>query len=166
MALAEMKITIKPKDIANRFKKFAKVFPKEADKAHRVAVFSVLGQVIRWTRVDTGRLRAAWLPFLDTYGVDYRAFMISYPTVKPDEEHLGRSEGTWEDFPFHTRILNNVKYAEHVDKKVGIFVTGTFLSRYPYFERIYSEKIKEFFDAADELLEGKTPRVEVRPPQL
>lgn len=158
MAL-RMSIGIKPKAPAARFRKFAKQFEEEAVKVHRSGVITVLGWYVRWSRWDTGRFVHGWMPYADVNGYSLEAAVVKTGEGDPSAWSEGRKSGTFEDVsPLHTRVINGVKYAEYLDDKVGVFNNGTFLSKLAQSEKIYSDKIQEFLDAADKMNEsGEAP---------
>jgi hypothetical protein len=162
---SKLKITLKPKDAAKRFRAFARDWEQDASKAHKKAILTILGWYVRWSRVDTGRFRAGWMPYADKEGYSLEAAAVRIGSEVQVEESAGRMDGSYEELgPLHTRILNGVAYAEMLDDRTGVFEGGTFLSKLAQTERIYSEQIQEFLDAADGYGEGRRPEPKVRGP--
>lgn len=101
----------------------------EMDKVHRKTVVQGLRSLVLLTPVDTGRLRAAWTPFLRQEGVGFmdvlkdRRALPRVATKRPRRGvdlkaiSAGIKEGRVRDEPLDTVIVNNVAYAPHVEAR-------------------------------------------------
>jgi hypothetical protein len=111
-------------------------FEKAALKVHRKTVFEILIQLLRYTPVDTGRLRGSWTPYLDRWGkqASYRRFLSDKTLVrsrpksalgraaaavrrvlKLDSISEGKREGFFRESALITTVGTNVEYAVKVN---------------------------------------------------
>lgn len=89
--------------------------------AHLKWVFLVLEYTQKYSRVDTGRSRAAWTPIMDKYGYDYQRSMPIGARQDEDAISEGKGMGSFYDDPFNTTIVNNVNYVDPMNRLYGIF---------------------------------------------
>ncbi len=89
--------------------------------AHLKWVFLVLEYTQKYSRVDTGRSRAAWTPIMDKYGYDYQRSMPIGPRQDDDALMEGKGLGQFYDDPFNTVIVNNVNYVDPMNQRYGLF---------------------------------------------
>jgi len=109
----------------------------------KASVFRFLGLVIRYSRVDTGRLKSAWTPIMDSQNFDYTKFWVYGNNEKPEAIAEGKQEGSFQydptTDPFKIIVVNSVKYAEIVEEKYGVTVKGSLPTLAPYFEQYFLE---------------------------
>jgi hypothetical protein len=137
-AVVDMKVEF-DQAMLDKWKKFSaqlgsEVLLAEADKVHRMTVVQFLRSLILVSPVDTGRLRAAWTPMLQRMGVATR------PLIEDQHIAMGVRTGTgargkrkqidWnavqegmklgrvKSAPLDTTIINNVRYAGHVEARL------------------------------------------------
>lgn len=107
----------------------------EGDLVHRKTVIQVLRSMILMSPVDSGRFRAAWCPYLNKHGVQWKALLEdqrlvrSLPTVKGPKGkrtqiegsaiQKGLKEGVVKERPLDTTIINNVVYGVHLESRFG-----------------------------------------------
>ena len=81
---------------------------------HLKWVFRVLEYIVKFSRVRTGRSRAAWFPLMDSYGHDYQR-SLGGARVEGGAVAEGYGMGTYDDQPFYTTVMNNVSYVEFMN---------------------------------------------------
>lgn len=112
-------VKLDPPDSVRLFSEWVDGFEQAAKDTHRKWVFLVLEYVLKYSRVDTGRSRAAWTPMMDQYGYNYQRSLQAQGD--PNEEAQGRAEGYFTDRDFYTEIVNGVEYVEVMDRIYGLF---------------------------------------------
>lgn len=110
-----------PRDASQKFTKFLMDYRTKGVDTHRKWVFAVLEYTVKYSRIDTGRSRSAWTPFMNLYGFDYFRSLPAGPRQTQDAVSQGMSQGTFVDSEFHTEIVNNVSYTEAMNKSYGLF---------------------------------------------
>ncbi len=130
-------------------------FVKQALVVHLKSVFQILTNVIRFTSVDTGRLRGSWTPFFAKYGADrfYKKVMNQAapgqetdPALNDADIDAGAALGEFEDRDFTTVIGTNVEYAEHVEKKTRAIAKAMYLGA-----EIYRKNFGMFFRGIEKI---------------
>ncbi len=138
-------------------------FVKQALVVHRKSVFQILTKVIRFTPVDTGRLRGSWTPFFAKYGADrfYKKVMNNAapgqetdPSLNDADVEAGATLGEFEDQPFVTTIGTNVEYAEHVEKKTRAIAKAMYFG-----DQLYRRNFGKFFRGIEK--KGDIPKVKL-----
>ena len=114
-----MTITLDPPDAIQKFSQFSQRFRDGLEQTHRMWVFRVLEYLVRFSRVDTGRSRAAWMPFMDDQGYSYQRSLTAPPNVE-DLTGEGRLQGTYDHQGMETTVYNNVKYVDSMNQKYGL----------------------------------------------
>lgn len=118
-------ITVKSKPIhpdwAPMVKNFFDGWGEALADAHLKWVFLVLEYTQKYSRVDTGRSRAAWTKIMDKYGYDYQRSMPIGPRQDEDAISEGKGMGSFYDDPFNTTIVNNVNYVDPMNRRYGLF---------------------------------------------
>lgn len=131
-------------------------FGQKAILVHRKTMFEILIKIIKLCPVDTGRLRASFLPFMDKYGAGNRGAKVmqdassaNYPRETPKKGYdaaqveRGKTEGQFIDEALATTIASNVVYSMSVEKRVG------FLGRALIWgQKRYNDNFERFFAAA------------------
>jgi hypothetical protein len=109
----------------------------------RASVFRYLGTVIKYSRVDTGRMKSAWTPIFEAFGFDYTKYWTYGPNETPQAAGEGKEQGSYqynpEADPFTLIVTNSVKYSQYVEEKVGSTVRGPLPSLVPLFETYFRE---------------------------
>jgi len=139
-------------------------FSKAALKVRRKSIFEILIQLIRFTPVDTGRLRGSWTPYLDRWGkqASYARFLSdkSLAKSKPktlmgrakaaaqkllnlDQVSAGKREGFFTEGEGVTTIGTNVAYAYAVNQQSQYFDLASINAN-----RILNKNAEEFLKAA------------------
>ena len=121
--MSGLAITVRmdPPDLVRKYEDFFEGFYKAALQTHQAWVFWVLEYIVKYSRVDTGRSRAAWTPIMDEHGYDYFRSMPPSANEDPISVAQGRSEGSFTDEPFLTTISNNVEYVDDMNQQYGLF---------------------------------------------
>ena len=121
--MSGLAITVRmdPPDMVRKYEDFFEGFYAAALQTHRAWVFWVLEYITKYCRVDTGRTRSAWTPFMDAYGYDYYRSMPPAANEDAVAVALGKSEGSFTDEPFLTTISNNVEYVDTMNQQYGLF---------------------------------------------
>jgi hypothetical protein len=119
--VATMRITPEVSEYMESNRNFHDDFLAKAKDTHLKWVFLTLEYIQKYSRVDTGRSRAAWTPIMDVYGYDYQRSMPMGPRQDASAVMQGKNEGTYLDQDFHTEIVNNVGYVEPMNRIYGLF---------------------------------------------
>lgn len=114
-------VTSNPTNAPALFSAYLDGFVEATFDAHRKWVFQVLEYIIKYSRVDTGRSRSAWVPFMEAYGYDYSRSLPPAPNSQPGAIELGKASGYFTDRPYVTEVVNNVQYVEVMDRRYGMF---------------------------------------------
>lgn len=107
------------RNIIKDWEKFAAAFDPYLQLAHNKCVLAIVADAVAWSRVDTGRMRAGWLPILLDEGYPYTQQLLG--TASPNYEASLAPEGTFQRFPLKTVVENGVVYTQYVEEKVGVF---------------------------------------------
>lgn len=110
-----------PPDVYEKLCTFLDDFEKTAQDTHRKWVFMVLEYIVKYSRVDTGRSRAAWTPMMVFHDYDFYRSMTITGSEDVAAEEEGRSQGLFTDDPFCTTITNNVVYVDPMNQQYGLF---------------------------------------------
>ena len=113
-----------PTNASAMFATYLDGFVEASQDAHRKWVFLVLEYIIKYSRVDTGRSRSAWLAFPNAYGYDYTRSLPSAPNADPSSMAQGLASGFFTERPYFTEIVNNVQYVEVMNRRFGLFGYG------------------------------------------
>jgi len=180
--MAGLTITVRPKP-ATFFedrKKFFAQYPDKAVLTHLKWVFRVMEYTVKYSRVETGRSRAAWFPIMDFYGFNYQRSLAGQRT-DPSAVEEGYAMGSYDSQPFNTTITNNVEYADIMNRRFGLFgfspmTSGKmklgsregirFEEKIPLFEQYGFDTWSDFFTACQGAWDngGEIADVEVPPP--
>jgi hypothetical protein len=132
-------------------------FELAALKVHRKTVFEILIALIRYTPVDTGRLRGSWTPYLDRHGKSaaYSRFMGDSSLAIGDRGGAarldaaaisqGKREGFFTDGTLITTVGSNVAYAYAVNEYSRYFDRAAIDAN-----RIINKNFEEFLKASRE----------------
>jgi hypothetical protein len=176
--LISVKIQVTPQYPAERFEEFIKFFGDSLQKMHRASSFFILELCIRWTRVDKGRLRAGWIPYLNDHGFPWQrsATKVRNETLASISE--GMAVSRYQEGYLQLYVENGVNYAGYLnDSDAGIFdVSGTH-SVQPalfsdvqgagaFFGKLYADKMEKLLANCDMWLEevmknGDTGKIDV-----
>lgn len=130
----QFKIEATPSDFSEKFNDLPEKMQSMANSVHRANVFYCLEAMLLWMRVDTGRLRGSFLPFMDKYQHNYQR-SLGVPTLAKQYSMAGVEEGKALgdvlDEPLDTTITSNVEYAQPLDKTPGMFDQNGFHSMKP-----------------------------------
>ena len=143
-------------------------------------VFRVLEYTVKYSRVRTGRSRAAWFPLMDNYGFNYQRSLGGEET-DPTAIAEGYAAGSYDDKPFMTVIMNNVDYVDPMNRRYGLFGFGNTVSgkmklgssdgirfeeKVPLFESFGADTWNDFLNKTQQAFDGGTtiPDIEVPPP--
>ncbi len=114
-----------PEDFDKRLATLPDKLQADANKVHRANVFYCLEAMIMWFRVDTGRMRASFFPFMTKH---MHNFMRSLRAATGKDlkknsaaEAEGQAMGFFMDEPLYTQIGSNVEYVDPLDHKTGVF---------------------------------------------
>lgn len=114
-----VKIGFKNPNMMKDLKGFITDFDGKLKDTHRKWVLMVDEYIVKYSRLDTGRSRGAWTPFMVNQGVDYTRSMPVGGDPAAFAE--GQAEGSFLDQDFHTELVNNVEYVEVMDRRYGMF---------------------------------------------
>lgn len=158
-----------PEKPAERLKLYEEFFGRQLQLLHHACCFYILEQCIQWTRVDTGRLRSGWTPFLVDMKHPYERSLGPVQKADADAVQEGQSAGRYKDDYLSLYVENGVEYAPDVDNALrgpngGMFdISGkhsyrpapvaTLMAAVPNFYDTYSEKMKKLFENCDKQLE-------------
>lgn len=119
MSGMKIKVHLKPVNAVALLSRYIDDFDKKAADTHRKWVLMVDEYILKYSRLDTGRSRGAWTPFMVAQGHDFYRSMPAGgdPTAFAE----GQSEGSFTDRDFHTELVNNVDYVEVMDRRYGMF---------------------------------------------
>lgn len=138
-----IKVTVNLPKFPEQFDEKSKKFMDAVGIAFRASVFRYLGTVIKYSRVDTGRLKSAWTPLFEAFGYDYTKYWTYGPNEKPEAISEGKEEGSYqynpEADPFTLIVTNSVKYGIYVEEKYGSTIKGPLPSLVPLFENYFRE---------------------------
>lgn len=116
-----VKVKWKGKNLPQEWMKFSQKLRPYLELAHKKCVMAIVADAVVWSRVDTGRMRAGWLPYLIQNNYPYESLL---GTRSKDYQGSVDIEGFVQvDEPFHTILEDAVKYTEYVEDKVGVFDT-------------------------------------------
>jgi hypothetical protein len=147
------------KTVSKNLKMLDTNLKKEIETVHDKCAFNIVSDVVKNCRVDTGRLRASWFPFLDTFGYDYSNIVAKQGNETAEGIAEGKTQGTFSKRPLNTFVKTNVKYAGELEEKTGILKIGTLQGQLPKFYRIYNDTFNDFLKVVDGLiLKGKIKR--------
>lgn len=127
---------------------------------HKVRVMTILRDLIVATPVDTGRLRAAWLPYFTREGSDVgqkallqtslaSAKFGSTPSVDATAVLEGEKQGDIvTDRPGYTVVSNNVEYGEYVERRFGFVQLVTMITeeRHKKLMQLWINKVVKAFN--------------------
>ena len=116
-----IKLKVTPLNFADENGKFIADFVEKAKLTHKKWVFQVLEYIVKYHRLDTGRSRAAWTPFMDANMYPYQRSYAPGPNVDYSEEEAGKTEGFFVSQDFRTLITNNVEYVNVMNETYGLF---------------------------------------------
>lgn len=163
--MLRMSITMTPKYPSERMEEFRTFFGEALQKVHKACVFKILETCVAWTRVDTGRLRAGWFPYMAQDGFPYQR--STNPPVNPKDGAIeeGMAAGGYMEGYLKVYVYNGVDYAGYLEEGKGTFdITGTTSfqqapygdvnSALPKFAELYASCMTKFLDNADQLLSG------------
>lgn len=173
-----VKIQITPNHPAERFDEFVKFFGDALQKMHKACTFYILELCVRWTRVDTGRLRAGWIPYLNANGFPWQRSALKVGNENVASIAEGMAAGRYQEGFLQIYVENGVNYAGYLnDSNAGIFniagkhsvqpaLFGDVQSAGPFFEKIYAQKMQKLFENCDKWLDeimknGDTGTIEV-----
>lgn len=153
--------------LADRIEKMGDDWAKKALIVHRKSVLQILVKLIRFTPVDTGRLRGSWTPYFKEMGQS-GMFMPYIGNPAPQQETTpvqfsseafreGQTEGFWKENGMVTTIGSNLIYAGTVEKAVHMVQKSLAWGRKQYrqnFERFFLATAKKGAPS-DEKLTGK-----------
>lgn len=144
------------------FDEKSKLYMEAVGIVFRASVFRYLGALIKFSRVDTGRMKSAWTPIMEAFQYDYTKFWTYGPNEEPQAVNEGKEEGSYQynpkSDPFTIIVVNSVKYASIVEEKYGSTYLGGLPVLVPKFEAYFLEG----YDYLNERLEkdfeaGKYP---------
>jgi len=171
-------IKITPQYPAERFNEFTKFFGDSLQKMHRACCFYILELCIRWTRVDTGRLRAGWIPYLAANGFPWNRSIKAPLHEEAGAFTEGLASGRYQEGYLSLYVENGVNYAGYLnDSNAGIFdvtgghsvqpaLYGDVQAAGPFFGKLYADKMQRIMDNCDAWLtkimrDGDTGTIEV-----
>ena len=162
-------IKLKPGLPSEEFGKFSSEFMAKAQIVHRAATFKIIESIIAWSRVDTGRMRAGWFPYLRAYNHPFQRSTIDKKAVNQEEVAEGEREGSFQELPTRSIVTNGVQYSGYVEQNVGVFDQDgssasvpspfpTLQSALPKFAELYKRSFDRFIDiTAKRFKENKGP---------
>ena len=174
-----VKLNFDPPDQMERWQGVLGEIDEKGPMVHLKWVFRFLEYVVKYSRVRTGRSRAAWFPLMDVYGFDYQR---SLGTARGESGAIqeGYALGGFEDKPFHTTLMNNVDYVDPMNRRFGLFgftqtVSGKMKlgsngirleEKIPLFEQFGFDTWQDFINKAKTAFEGDgtIAEVDVPPP--
>lgn len=117
-----LKVTVgwKGRNLPKEWPKFANQIEPFLEMAHKKCALRIVADAVAWSRVDTGLMRAGWLPYLIQNGYPYSNLL---GTGSANYQGITAGPGTFREYPMRTIITNAVAYTQFVDSKVGIFDT-------------------------------------------
>ena len=172
-----IKLNLDPPDQMDVWQGVMGQIEEKGPMVHLKSAFRVIEYIIKYSRVRTGRSRAAWFPLLDYYGFDYQR-SLGAARVDAGAVQEGYSQGGFDSQPFHTTIMNNVNYVDPMNRRYGLFgfaqtVSGKmrlgsdgirFEEKIPLFEQFMGETWQDFLDKAKAAFEGDGVIAEVGVP--
>jgi hypothetical protein len=108
----------------------------------RASVFRFLASpVIRYARVKTGRLKAAWTPMMEAMQYDYSKYWKQGEEENSQAVAEGKAQGSFiydeKGDPWKITIINSVEYASIVDEKYGVTELGPMMVLIPAYEKYF-----------------------------
>ena len=175
-----MELKIDPPDGTAGMQNVLAQVEERGPMVHLKWVFRVLEYVVKYSRVRTGRSRAAWFPLMDYYGYGYQRSLGGQRTTPADVAE-GYAMGYFESIPFLTTIMNNVDYVEPMNRRYGLFgfapaTSGKmklgssdgirFEEKIPVFEQYGVDMWNDFLELTRQAFEkgGDIPDQDVPPP--
>lgn len=167
--MMSIKFVLNPERPAERMAIYTEFFGKQLQQLHNVCCLWILEQCIQWTRVDTGRLRSGWIPFMAAHNHDFERSLG--PVRNPEEGAIaeGMDAGRFTEDYLNLYVENGVDYAGYVDNALsgprgGIFdmtgehsyrpaPVGTFQAAVPLFAERYAQNMNKLFENIDGQLE-------------
>ena len=157
-----MSIKFKGRDLPSDWASFMESFQPYLQKAHRVCVVSIVANAVAWSRVDTGRMRSGWLPYLKANNYPYQAILGTRSVGYKGEQ---TALGYFREAPFRTVIENSVAYTKDVEAEYGVFDTwsgrkpssfmrapvGSLRQAGPKFADLYGRNMQGALDGATEI---------------
>ena len=172
-----MTFKLLPEQTAERMALYAEYFGQSLQNLHNACCFYILEMCLQWTRVDTGRLRSGWIPFLSAHNHNYERSLG--PIRKPEDGAIeeGMSAGRFQESYLNLYVENGVDYAGDVDNALrgpngGIFdmtgehsyrpaPVGTFVAAVPLFAEQYATRMQVLFKNCDaelnHIMKGGSP---------
>lgn len=175
--MMSIKLKLTPEHPAERMELYTKYFGKQLQQLHNACCFYILELCVQWTRVDTGRLRSGWIPYMEAHNHPYERSMGPVMDAKDGAIQEGLDAGRYQEGYLNLYVENGVNYAGYVDNALsgpngGMFdmtgkhsfkpaPVGTFFAGVQIFAEQYASRMEQLLkncDAQfDHIMKGGSP---------
>lgn len=118
--MMSIKLKLTPEQPAEKMELFREFFGKDLQNLHNACCFYILEMCVQWTRVDTGRLRSGWIPYMVAHNHNYERSMGPVRDAKDGAIQEGLDAGRYQEGYLSLYVENGVNYAPYVDALTGV----------------------------------------------